>query len=435
MHTLLKKTSPALALLGLALGSCQPDLDAPKADRGSADFTKYVAVGNSLTAGFMDGGLYREGQTSSYPAILAEQFRGVGGGNFVQPLFTADQSNGSGYLSLVSLQAAGPVTANVTTRLALRPGATPTRPLYTKYTDPVNNLGVPGIRMSDIDIVGYGSTQGNPYFERITPDANAAQTYRARVAASAPTFFTYWLGNNDVLGYATSGGLVPVTPPATFEALNSRIIDDLTLNGAKGLVATIPNVANVPFFTTVRVADIKARFKAANPALSLYVQATGPNNTTVVREATDADLLVLTSSSVIGTSTPPNPFPVGAGLSPTQANPLSTQFVLDPQEQNTVNTTTTAYNNALRSKADSKGLAIFDSNAFFAGVAQNGFTTNGVRNTASFISGNLFSLDGVHPTPRGYAVIANEMIRAINEKYGSTIQQVNPNAYRGILIP
>ena len=37
---------------------------------GQAEFSKYVAVGNSLTAGFMDGALYNRGQENS---LLYEQ--------------------------------------------------------------------------------------------------------------------------------------------------------------------------------------------------------------------------------------------------------------------------------------------------------------------------------------------------------------------------
>ncbi|WP_400192555.1 SGNH/GDSL hydrolase family protein [Hymenobacter sp. B81] len=492
MHTLLKKSTPALALLGLALGSCQPELDAPKADRGTADFTKYVAVGNSLTAGQMDGGLSREGQYNSYPNILAGQFSKVGGGPFPQPYFNDVQFNGSGYLRLLGFTTPAPpaepspITAPVTTNLAVR-GVVNTRtnpqlPIYTRFADPINNLGVPGIRMSDIETVGYGnvaSTGGtpvsptpvfNPFFERISP-SNSNQTYRQRVAASAPTFFTYWLGNNDVLGYATSGGLVPVTPPAAFEALNSGIIDDLTANGAKGVVATIPDVTNIPFFTTVGPTFRRTLTRLNVPAVVATTggfSLTGPIARKVVprediRDATGGrQLFTLTAAPYLATvgqpggkawrdvynqvranlpGVPLSLFLLSQQIDTTQAfgvtagNPIPTTLLLDETEQAVAQATTTDYNNILRNKANAKNLAIFDANVFFGQVAQGGFATNGVRNTANFVTGNLFSLDGVHPTPRGYAVIANEMIRVINAKYGSSVPFVNANAYRGVLIP
>jgi len=76
-----------------------------------------------------------------------------------------------------------------------------------------------------------------------------------------------------------------------------------------------------------------------------------------------------------------------------------------------------------------------DANSFLTGVANAGVYTNGVNNTATFASGNFFGLDGVHPSPRGYAIIANEWIRVINAYYGSTIPTVNANDYRGVLLP
>lgn len=439
---LFRTYAPLLAVLGLGLTACQPDLeDDIKPSAGSADFARYIAVGNSLTAGFSDGGLYLEGQLNSYPNLLAQQFRRASGGDFAQPLFTEAQSNGSGYLRLTGFTTAGtPITAPVTTNLAVR-SISPT--LYTRFEGRVDNLGVPGIRLSDIQTPGYGSQLGNPYFERITPSTTPLQTYFQRVKAEAATatFFTNWLGNNDVLGYALDGGVVAannsnaITRTDTFTLKNNRIINVLTANGAKGVVATIPDVTNVPYFTTVRVADIRARFKAANSALDVYIQTTGTGGTTVVRLATDADLLTLPSAAVIGTTSTTNPFPVGAGLSATASNPVPNRFVLDAAEQTAVRNATTAFNTAITTKANEKGLAIFDSNAFFAQVANSGFVTNGVSNNASFIAGNLFSLDGVHPTPRGYAVVANEMIKAINAKYGSRIPQLNPNDYRGVRFP
>jgi lysophospholipase L1-like esterase len=109
--------------------------------------------------------------------------------------------------------------------------------------------------------------------------------------------------------------------------------------------------------------------------------------------------------------------------------------VLDDAEQLLVANATAAYNTSLLNAANAKGLAFFDANSYFRNIAAAGVATNGVNNTADFIRGNIFSLDGVHPTPRGYALVANEIIRTINSKYGSTLAPVDPNTYRGVLLP
>nr|GFC67526.1 hypothetical protein [Tanacetum cinerariifolium] len=275
---------------------------------------------------------------------------------------------------------------------------------------------------------GYNNPLGfNPYFERLLPSTQPGalisylQYVQERVATLKPTFFTNWLGNNDVLSYATAGGADPsrtLTPVADFTTKYKQVLDVLTAGGAKGLVATIPNVTNVPLFTTVKASAIKVLIRS-NPALpnaaaaSFYIRT----GTGAVREATDADYVLLTAQAVIGTgATQANPLPIGVGYSPALAN---------PNELNSV----------IRAEATARGLALFDANTYFQGVASAGYTYNAVSNSASFITGNLFSLDGVHPTPRGYALVANEMIKAINAQYGSSIQQVNPTNYRGILLP
>ncbi|QIL76717.1 hypothetical protein [Hymenobacter sp. HDW8] len=481
---LFTKSAPFLAFLGLALTGCQPDLEQDiKPSSGTADFSRYISVGNSLTAGYADGGLYLEGQLNSYPNLLAQQFRSVGGGEFVQPLFTEAQRNGTGYLRLAGFTATGsPITAPVTTELALRAGATAARPLYTKFTEPINNLGVPGIRMSDILTAGYGSVQGNPLFERITPDAQPTQTYLARVAASNPTFFSAWMGNNDVLGYATSGGASTaptssITSTATFTANNNQLIDALTANGAKGIVATIPDVTNIPFFTTVGP-SFKATLLTPQPGLpngvpGLVIQtgsAPGGATSTNRRQILTADirdasgvgrqLFTLTSSPFLGllnqrtgrawryiygqSGQPAAGFPIFLttyGIDTLQTfgtsagNPIPSAFVLDDVEQTAVRTATTAFNNAMIAKATAKNLAVFDVNGFFARVASGGIVTNGVNNTAQFITGNLFSLDGVHLTPRGYSIVANEMIRIINQQYGASVPTLNANDYPGVKFP
>jgi hypothetical protein len=52
---------------------------------GSANFTKYVALGDSFAAGYSDGALFKIGQEGSYPNILGQQFAAAGGGEFKTP--------------------------------------------------------------------------------------------------------------------------------------------------------------------------------------------------------------------------------------------------------------------------------------------------------------------------------------------------------------
>ncbi|UOQ54406.1 SGNH/GDSL hydrolase family protein [Hymenobacter cellulosivorans] len=492
MNTILfRKYVPFVALLGLGLTACQPDLeDDFKASAGTADFSRYIAVGNSLTAGYSDNGLYLEGQQSSYPNLLAMQFKQVGGGDFVQPLFKA--ANGSGYLTITGFNADGTPQINPEAKdnngTYVAPGQFATGRAYTAAGVPLlerygatdnQNLGVPGIRIADITTASYGRLTGtsnpltfNSYFERLLPSATDTRSYldyvKSQVSAVNPTFFTNWLGNNDVLGFASTGGTgAPLTAVPEFTTKYGQMLDALTTGGAKGLVATIPNVTNVPLFTTVPTAAVIAQVSATPipPALvpvianllklpagsplpsgtrfGLYIRTGAGTN----REATANDLLLLPARGVINTPSTTSPFPNGIGLvipnadAPTtaalaaSANALASSLVLDAAETKAVVDRTTELNNVIMTAAKAKNLAVFDANAYFTSIARTGVITNGINNTAAFVSGNLFSLDGVHPTPRGYALVANEMIKVINATYGASVPQLNAAAYRGVEFP
>ena len=78
-------------ILSLALfTSCERKISQFNADKGSANFTTYVSVGNSLVAGYADGALYHDGQVNSCPNIIAGQLELAGGGTFVQPMVTSN---------------------------------------------------------------------------------------------------------------------------------------------------------------------------------------------------------------------------------------------------------------------------------------------------------------------------------------------------------
>ncbi len=463
----------AMGLAGTALLGCEPKLDAPAASPGTADFSRYVAVGNSLTAGYADGGLYRAGQLNSYPSIIANQLKAVGGAaEFRQPLFAENQANGTGYLTLTGLNGGVPNLTMVppqAVRGRTTPNAlhNPSGVLLTKYTDPVDNYGIPNIRIADIDSVRFSSQ--NPFYERILTDAEVGlsdvgvgKTYLTKVTESNPTFFSCWMGNNDVLLYAVSGGQVPITPPTGFGELYNKLINGLMQNSAKGVVANITNVTSIPFLTTLSEQAKTTLSQLGVPALIIQ---TGPATNPVVDTIPTASiysraggnvLIPLTASAYISFVGRPSGqywrdfaqsrnLPVSAvissyNLDTTQVfggsprNPLPTSLILDAEEVNNANNAVQAYNTIIRSVADSKGLAFVDANALL-NQFQTGIIYNGVGVNAAFVSGGLFSLDGVHLTPKGYAITANEFIKAINAKYGSSIPQVDVNNYPGVRFP
>jgi lysophospholipase L1-like esterase len=426
----------------LFLAACKPEIHTPAPSKGNADFSRYIAVGNSLTAGYSNGGLYLEGQQNSYPSIMAKEMQSVGGGAFNQPLFSQSQANGSGYLKLTGFDPAtgSPITAPVTTDLAIRgqiaiPGFGNVT-LYTKYSGDIENYGVPGIKLYNITYAPYGNLNG--YFERLLPGDSPTNTtdYLDFVTAKPFTFFSDWLGNNDALGYATSGGAGDVlTDKTQFAQLYELSIDVLTKNGAKGVVATIPDVTAIPYFNTVTVGAILAGVQKANPVVqALYINALVSGNTYAPRAATANDLIILPfPTSMIGTpvNTPAGPLPYGL----TPYTPIDNQYVLDANEVALTRSYVQSYNATIKSIAAAKGLALFDAYSFLNNIKANGLVVDGVNLSSAYISGGLFSLDGVHLTPRGYAIIANGFINAINSTYRSNIPLANVADYPGVKFP
>ena len=491
-----------IGLLAIGLVSCEPEFENAVTDEGfydagDADFSNYVSLGNSLTAGYADSALYMSGQEDSYPNIMAEQFGFVGGGDFTQPL-TSDNLGG---LLYGGVQISG-------NRLVLSADengnpfptpldGTPTTDVTTSATGPFNNMGVPGAKSYHLVTPGYGSVAGvangtaNPWFARFA--TSESTTVLADAVSLNPTFFSLWIGNNDILGYATSGGSGvdqagnfdpstyggnDITDPNVFAAAYSAQVDALVAGGAKGVLLNIPDVTSIPYFTTVPTQSIPldaATAGAVNAQFALYNGALGqlvaggfisaeeaairainfvegvnyPIMTDVdltdvtailigagldpqtaallgqLRQVKSDDLVVLTASSALGSvPDPSNPLGiVGVSI------PLTNQFVLTSTEQGRVAAAGAAYNAIIEGLAAANELGYGDMKSALADLDAHGAFYNGGVLTSTYVTGGAFSLDGVHPSPRGYAFTANTIIDVINTTYNASIPKVDIGTY------
>ena len=500
----MKKLLALLAFTGLFIVSCSDDdtitdpgggIPEPPIEYtpGSADLSTFVALGNSLTAGFSDQALFIEGQEASFPNMLAISFAEAGGGEFTTP-FMADNLGGmtvgGNLFSPNRLYLDFSTGSPLPTEVSGTPGTEATN----KLSGPFNNMGVPGAKSYHLGVQGYGSLAGlqvgaaNPYFVRFSSGESASVIGDA--LAQGPTFFTLWIGNNDVLQYAVSGGVGvdqtgnidartyggnDISDPRVVAGSIDGILGALAQAGAKGVIANIPDVTKIPYFTTVphnpipldaataAVLNSEAAYGRYNGGL-LQLQAAGlisaeevarrtisfsagEGNAVVIadedltdlsafglenwRQATADDLLVFTSQTVIGTlADPNNPLSViGVGV------PLEDKWVLTPEEQQAVTTASAAYNATIELLAQQYDIAFVDIDAFYTQVETEGVPlSDGSVVTAEYATGGAFSLDGVHPSPRGYALVANEFIKAIEAKYGAVLPKVDPLAYTGLYI-
>lgn len=83
-----------------------------------------------------------------------------------------------------------------------------------------------------------------------------------------------------------------------------------------------------------------------------------------------------------------------------------------------------AYNTAIYVIAAKNHLPVVDVYSLVNKLAAKGYKA-GIQELTTQQGGGLFSLDGVHPTNTGYALVANEFIKTINTAYGTDIQPVD----------
>lgn len=448
----MKRIGLASLIILLALAGCKTAYDVATPSKGPSnlDFSKYVAIGNSLTAGYADGALYRSGQENSYPKRLAEQFTLLGGGEFKQPLMNSENGIGVSGVNLVNKLSLKSAT-NCLGVTSLGPGtglasATDQADLQNIGSQgPFNNLGVPGVKALEIlsPLLGNaanGPGKYNPYYYRFAGTPGTTSMLSEAVAQK-PTFVTVWAANNDVLGYATGGGagaIDSVTTPANVSFAINTIINSLKGANAnvKGVLINVPDITSIPYFTTVPYNGLvldeanATALSAAYKALGITFKA-GANGFMIADSKAPGGLRQIKSTELVLLTVPQDSIRCKGWGS---QKPIPAKFILDEAEIAKVQTAVAAYNEGIKSLAETNGFAYVDMNAKLNEL-KRGITYNGVTYSAAFVSGNAFSLDGVHLTPQGYAIVANYIIEAINSKYGSTIPIIDPTKYTGIVFP
>lgn len=380
--------------LGIALVA-----SAAWAQGGGVNVEKYVAIGDSLTAAFSSGGLSIEQQVDSYPALIHQAFQAVGGPTetFEQPLVSAP-----GLPAQFALQGLFPT---VIVPRSNQPG----QPINLTLGRPYDNLGVPGARMHD-----PANTRTGGAHDLVLRGLGTALEL---ALSQRPTFITVQVGNNDVLAAATQGVVVEgltLTPVAAFEADLRSLIGALAGSGAQLAIANLPNVTTVPFVSTLPPVVVD---ESGQPVLvnGDPVPVLGPDGPL---GPGDHVLLPASAAYRMGIGIPTF-LPGGTGL------PLPDNLVLSATETNTIQNRVAALNEVIAAVAEEHGAALVDINALFDGIVVDGLTLGGIDFSAEFLTGGLFSYDGVHPTRLGYGVLANAFIEAINDTFAAAVPLVD----------
>ena len=381
---------------------------------GGARFQRYVAMGNSITAGFQSGGISDTLQRRSYAVLVAGAMRG-------------DRF----YYPSLALPGCPPPYTNVftQTRVAGPPCAyrNPALPPY------ISNVAVPGAEALDLLQNGPGAgTNSNA----LTQLFLGGRTQIQAMVAAQPTFVSAWAGNNDVLGAATNGtnggDSTLITPAAAVQTEYTQIADAVQGTGADALLIGVANVTALPFFS--QGATYWAIKNGLVPGAAFPPAFTVSNNcapiVTGIPGARGDSVLV--------------PFPYGGALL-TAASPPNNQprnldcadsvaAIIVPAELRKLVGAVLAYNAADSTIAAQRGWAWLNPNPTLDSLRAITTTPPNPPPVAPFPAfgsacsaspfGTAFSCDGVHPSTATHVIIARHVILAINAKYGSAIPNI-----------
>jgi lysophospholipase L1-like esterase len=214
-----------------------------------------------------------------------------------------------------------------------------------------------------------------------------------------PTTLIIEIGSDDILGAITSGQAATVlsNPTAfvsTFAGNYTALLTALSAAKATLIVTTIADVTEAAYFIPISQIAKDTSLSTAAVAAAL---GTG-----------ESDLVTLTAipaveSILTGATSGPLPATCSGGV----------PCVVTAAEAAGAREVIQAMNAAIVADAATFGAVVVDVFSLFDSLYANGYQIGGQTLTTGFLGG-LFSLDGLHPTNTGYAILANQYITTIN---------------------
>ncbi len=425
-HMRIKAFVGLVACVGLIAGCSLDEPATPTANMNQLT-ERYGALGNSLTAGFMGGALFNDGQMAGYPYLISRQ---MGIEKFEMPLVDQPGIGAPNSLGIPQGMFYVDEFGVITTDNVLDPVGLLLNSLHPVGYD---NLGIPGATTFDLANATSAATSqsgGNLFFDLILrnsalPPFNTTQL--DQMMALAPDYLSLWVGANDVLGGAAGGNPVAgvnITPGSVWPTLFTPILDAIEMiPGVHVVLGNIPSIPSAPFFTTIPVvADV--------PGIGSFRWA--------MDEDTDDDpvIFVLITAPVADPAEQPNYI---AELGGTKS--LGGQYTLTQSEVDLLDATVDAINSTIASEAAARGWGLADIHALMSSLP------NDMSDPATFGRLNsvfpwgaagqnvfsAFSLDAIHPSEKGYASVANFFIDAFNDTYEMSIPAVDEGAVTNVI--
>lgn len=390
------------------------------AQRGSADFTRFVAIGDSYGAGVVSGSLNERHQVWSWPAVIARQ----AGLALCPP--TATPADPCFAQPLVTFPGIGPELQLVNLTPTIAPAAGGGVPLMTNFGRPFNNLSIPGATVGAVlTLTGAEPpTAGEP-----TAVSMARFILRGRGTAvqqaleQNPTFIAIWIGGNDALSSIFSGTPATLTPAADFRTRYEALLDALIARAPNaGMV--VGNIPTVPPPYASLIAPVVIDPRTNTPLL-------GPNGQPIplIADLGGGNIGPLPTGSLVLLHARDR-LATGFGLPgvppftafPNAGRPLPDADVITPAELTTIINRILEYNAAIAAAASARNIPVADIRALFNRVYAPGFLRIGPITVSPLpVTGGFFGYDFFHLTDLGYMLFANEFIRTINAAYDTEI--------------
>lgn len=404
----------SLALILPVLAACAEDEtlkppDTPPVPSGGPLFQRYVAMGNSITAGVQSAGINDSTQSRSYAVLLAAAMGSS---------FTIPRLNMPG--------CPPPFLNNVTqTRVNLPglPPATGTTCYLRQSNVTPNNVGVPFARVIEaLDNLAQPHSRANA----LTLLFLGGRTQVEAMADQDPTFVSLWIGNNDALGPLTNlanpGRLDSLTPVNTFTAEYTQILDAIEAEGAQAVLLSVADISVIPYASRGSI-----YWCIKNSACGFPTPPLPPTFTVNDNCAPNAAIPGSKGDSVLV------PWPIGvpriaaaaAGANTTIDCSVDTD-VVTPVEYAALRNAVAGYNAFIQAEATARGFAYLDVNVGLGALVVAGQIPPFPDLSAALGGGNVgfgpfFSLDGVHPSTAAHRIVADSVASVINQKYGTTL--------------
>ena len=399
-----------------------------------AFMSRLAGIGDDIMAGYQSAALVEPHQRNDFLALIARQGETP---NFQQPYIHypglgTESYAGYGTLELKYLD--NPETPNTVipdpvidaVPFADYPDFDPTTNPFVDdsvmlWPYPYNNLAVPGIYVDDVlhGVSKLRSRSKSGLLDVILrnplPDPYGFMSAYEQLKVFHPSLVLCWIGMYDILSYAQYSAINPVTSPPTskedFAKYFAELMDSLKATNAAVVVGNIPDILDMPYFNTL------SRFVIDTVTNTPAKDANG--NLIPLLGTNEGDMILLPAKAFIKRG-----YGLPASFPNSNGEALPDEVILDPTEQQTIKDLVQDFNAVIDSVCMFRQIPVVDMYGFFKEI-NDGYSVAGFTVNAKFITGGFYSLDGVHPSDLGHALIANQWLETINTNFRVSIPLVN----------